>query len=238
MLDFLGKIGDFAGTVNEAAGPISQILGAIRGGGNSGKAPIVKRPPQPKSEAYAIQLLQALAQPGNPQVKALAAEELQNLMSGFQGDIRSKVMADRREQSMGRSPVFFDPERADENIAYQISRGTPMLRQQAQANAIERIMNAAGVGNYSGAEYGREQDYQRAMGASNEAAAGRTTTPQLGRLESGISGLTDVLKIFKNYQNKQPAYFPNSNSIGPFVPQNMSVYPNGNNIRWNQQRYI
>ena len=229
-LDFLNDIGNFLGGVSNFVSPVSSILGAIRGP----QEITVPKPQTPASETYAISLLKAIAQPGNSLVKSLAAEELRNLMSAQQGDIRSKVLADRRERSMGRAPVFFDPERADENIAFQISRGGPMLAQQAQSNAIQRIMSAAtGTGGFAGAQYGRSQDYQNALGAAREANIQNPMPNTLSRMNTGITGIQQILSTINN---KTPA--PTNTGYGGYgpFPSNYSL-PGGENIRWNQMRY-
>lgn len=188
---------DFLNTISQAVGPIQQILGAIRGP----QKPKIQ--PQPAAEKYAMSLLRALADPGNSLLKSIQQEEFQNLRSGQQSDIKSKVLADRREQSMGRSPVFFDPERADENISYQISRGTPLLQQQAHQNAIQRILKAAGVGDYAGAESDRMQNYFAALGENEKTNAlqGGIT----GRIGQTNDALQQILKIF---QQGKPQFGP------------------------------
>lgn len=175
MLDFLGKVG-------QASGPLQQILAAIKG---------PSKPKAPPSEQTAKALLLALAQPNNSLVKTLAEEEFRNMRNASQMDIQSRVLADRRERSMGRAPVFFDPERADENIAYQISRGAPMLQQQAQKSAIQRILQAAGVKEFAGPEALREQEYQKTV--LNQGGVP-------GRIDQGLKGLEQILKIFRGGQ--------------------------------------
>lgn len=244
-LDFLSSIAQgewgkglegLSGTINSAAGPLQQILNAF-GKKKTQSAPSLREQiesmatnfPQSEAERQAISLLQAIGQPGNSYVKALQDEEFQNLRGGVQSDIKSKVLADRREQSMGRSPVFFDPERADENINYQISRGTPMLKQQASQNAIERILKAAGVGSYAANADNRAQGNLNAMASlyamdtlapSQSGAKMQTQLPGLfGRAQEGLTGLQEILKIFKNAQPE---------TYGPPKPET---------IRWNQMRY-
>lgn len=208
---------DFLNDIAGAIGPVQQILGAIKGN----KKP--KQQPMPESERYAISLLKALADPNNTLVSSLADKEFQTLRGGQQSDIRSKVLADRRERSMGRAPVFFDPERADENIAFQISRGTPMLKQQSQQNAIQRILQAAGVGNYAGAESDRMQNYYAALG---EQKKGDILQGGLsGRVGQGMDALQKILEIFQKGQNKQPAWERPPEPYGP--PKTL----------WNQMRY-
>lgn len=200
----------------QAIPAVTQILGAIKG------TPKPKIQPMPESERYAISMLKALADPNNSLVKSLADEEFQTLRGAQQSDIKSKVLADRREQSMGRAPVFFDPERADENINYQISRGTPLLRQQSQQNAIQRIMDAAGVGKYAGAESERTQNYYAALGEhkKGEILQGGLT----GRVGQGMDALQKILEIFQQGRGTPPIV-PPKEVFGP--PKTM----------WNQMRY-
>lgn len=203
MLDFLGNIGGIANTVSQIAGPVGQILDAVRGPQKL-KKPVME--PRPESERYAISLLKAIADPGNSLIQSLASQELENLVGGMQTDIRSKVLADRRERSMGRSNVFFDPERMDENISNQITRGTPMLRQQAQSNAIQRILEAAGVGNYGQAESQRTQNFYRAQGEYEKAKSLQPN--RMSRMQSGLGGVQDILKLFQpeTIQRNQQRY--------------------------------
>jgi hypothetical protein len=187
----------------QAAPAVMQILGAIKGNSKP------KIQPMPESERYAISMLKALSDPDNSLVEQLSDREFQTLRGAQQSDIRSKVLADRREGSMGRAPVFFDPERADENINYQISRGTPMLKQQSQQNAIQRILQAAGVGNYAAAESDRMQNYYAAMGENKKGEVMQGGI--LGRLGQGNDALQQILKIFQSQSGpKQQAYGPPS----------------------------
>lgn len=188
----------------QAAPAVMQILGAFKGSSKP------KIQPMPESERYAISMLKALADPNNSLVEQLADKEFQTLRGAQQSDIKSKVLADRRERSMGRAPVFFDPERADENVNYQISRGTPMLKQQSQQNAIQRIMDAAGVGKYSGAESDRMQNYYAAMGENKKGDILQGGI--MGRLGQGNDALQQILKIFQQSQTAGP---PRPQSYGP-----------------------
>lgn len=235
FLDFLGGIGSIANTINDFASPVKSILGAIRG---PETPPMPRKPQTPAAETYAIGLLKALAQPGNSLIKSLAAEELQNLMAGQQSSIRSMVLADRRERSMGRAPVFFDPERADENISFQLSRGGAKYAQQAQENAIARIMKAANVGNYADEQYGRSQDYLGALSERDETLAKMRQMGQLPntmeRLGSGLSGIQQILTSINNKTNATPTNTGYS-GYGPFP--NQYNFANGENLKFNQMRY-
>src|SRR5688572_6119329 len=102
----LGSIAGAAGTAGQLAGPIGSIMSIFSGMGGGGNA---GPPPMSEQERYSIKLLKALAQPNNSYVKQMQEEEFRNLRSGVLSDINEKVLADRREGLMGRSPVFFDP---------------------------------------------------------------------------------------------------------------------------------
>lgn len=202
-LSFLSSIGSALGTAGSAAsglagplGSIMSIFSALKGGDK------VK---QPESERYAISLLKALGTPGNSYVKQMQDEEMNNLFSGFESDIMSKILADRREKALGRSGVFFDPERRDENISQQISRGTPMLKQQAHQNAIQRILQAAGVGSYGQAQTKRDQ-----LNFAGEAAQKDTMNAMGGyggMLSQGTNALQNILKVFQGKTS------PSSNGV-------------------------
>jgi len=153
-------------------------------------------------------------------------------MDGLQSEIRSKVLADRREGAMGRSPVFFDPERADENIAFQVSRGAPGIRAAAGKSALQRILDAAGVGQYAD---NQDERYQGNLNALDSLYAWNEKNPQqnamtknVSRLQQGVGGLQQILDIFGKGKKA-------SGHMGPF-PMNQSLQ-GGETIRWNQMRY-
>jgi hypothetical protein len=224
-LPFLGTLGTVLNTAGQVAGPIGTILSAF-GIGKSKQ----KQAPMSEAERYALSMLQAIGQPNNSLVKQLSDEEFANMHSGVLSDINEKVLADRRERSMGRAPVFFDPERRDENIASQISRGTPMLRQQAQQNAIQRILQAVGVGQFAPAQQNRINAGIKAQAADKETLLAQGG---FGGIAKNIStGLQDILRAING--DKTP--IGNSNTITwdplkqtpPIVPQ----YPNKPSIQW------
>ena len=208
MAGFLDFLGQASSAISDISGPASQIMGMFK----SNKVAQPQRQAVPAAETYAISLLKAIAQPGNSLVKQLAAEELQGLMAGQQSDIRSRVMADRRERAMGRAPVFFDPERADENIAFQLSRGGAGLQQQAQSNAVQRILEAAGVGKYAQAGADRESIYEDRQATRKETMAGMPNVLQrvqtglegIGGLQNGLGGLQAALEAINKKKNTVP----------------------------------
>jgi hypothetical protein len=228
----LGFLSDIANVVSGVSGPLGQILGAIGGNKNDRqnddlRKKIIKMStnfPQSEAERQSIALRLALADPNNSLVKALTAQEERSGSDALQSEIRSKVLADRREAAMGRAPVFFDPERADENINFQTTRGAPGIKAQAQRSAMERILAAAGVGNFASTQ---DQRYQGNLNALASLYTMNKESPQQdnvartsGYLQQGIGGLQQIMDLF----SKKPTY-------GPYQqPQNET-------IRWNQMRY-
>ena len=142
-------------------GPLSQILGAVRGiTGQRKQRKLfgeIANQGASEEEKYAISRQMALAEPNNSLVNSLQDEEFQLLMNALNQGIRGKVLSDRRESSLGRRPTYFDPERADENISFQLSRGAPAALLQARQNALSRIQGAAtGVGAFAPASSQRQ----------------------------------------------------------------------------------
>lgn len=240
-LSFLGNIGKAIGGFTQAASPVFDIVGAIRGykdqrgfdkQQNQLFQEMINRGASPE-EQYAQSLYKALAQPDNSLVNQLQGEEYQLLMNAINEGIQQKVLSDRREAAMGRRPTYFDPERADENISYQLTRGAPAALLQARQNAQNRITEAAsGVGGYSAASdkrklssLGARQDYldlQR-QGGSNKF---KGIENLLGAIGTGLQKIPQV---------RTPGYNPNA--YGPYLPPNMTALSNGETIRWNQMRY-
>jgi hypothetical protein len=186
----LGGLGGTLGTLGQLAGPVGSILSIFGGGGNKAGPP-----PMSEAERYSISLLKALGQPNNSYVKSMEDAEFKNLREGVLSDINEKVLADRREGLMGRSPVFFDPERRDENIYSQITRGTPALQQMARSNAVSRILSAAGVGNFAGAQDKRISSGLNAQAAQKEASLSQGGLG--GMLGQGGNALSQIMKILQ-----------------------------------------
>lgn len=153
-------------------------------------------------ERYAISMQKALAEPNNSYVKSIQDEEFQALMNAINQGIQGKVLSDRREAAMGRRPTFFDPERADENISYQLSRGAPQAMLQARENAFNRIAQAAGgVGSYAPASEKRQ--YAR-LGAQQDRMDYQSQAyPKM---------LQQIMQVFNRGQTGQS--IPNRNIAG------------------------
>lgn len=218
----LSGLSTAAGAINNIASPVSSILGAIRGfkGAES-----VQATPASSSERYAIDLLKEISDPNSELVAQLTESEAQSLRNALNEGLRGQVLADRRERSLGRSNVFFDPERQDEAIAYQLSRGAPYIEQSARANAINRILSSAtGVGRYSPLGQERIRGDIAARGAlESENAVRNQNLPQT--IQTSIDQILNTVKgtpPFNPYGNDPyKTYFPNS----------------GLTVNYNQPRY-
>jgi hypothetical protein len=222
-LPFLSSLGTALSTAGQVAGPIGTILSAFGIGGGKKQ----KEAPMSEAERQSIALLMALGQPGNSLVKSMQDDELANLHSGFLSDINEKVLADRRENSMGRAPVFFDPERRDENIASQISRGTPMLKQQAHQNAIQRILQAAGVGGFAPMQQNRINAGLKAQAAEKDTLLAQGGIG--GLLGKGTQGLQQILAALSGNTTRTG----NGNTIYWDQPSTNPAYKNTPTIHWN-----
>lgn len=88
-------------------------------------------------------LYEALLDPNNQLLNRLSEQERGGLQQKFLSQLREMQYADRRAQSLGRAPTFFNPERADEALDFLTSRGLPMLDAIASERAQSRITGAA-----------------------------------------------------------------------------------------------
>ena len=138
-------------------GPLVNILSAVNGYRNANNA-VSGNNVATASEKKSQALYAALADPNSPLLKQLTDQQQEQNLSDFQQQLTEMQLADRRAQAMGRSPTFFNPERADESLSYLTSRGLPQLRQQSQNQALARIQAAAGgIGGAMGAQQNRQQ---------------------------------------------------------------------------------
>lgn len=150
-------------------------------------------------------LYAALADPNSPILKNLTASEDENNLNNFQQQITQMQLADRRAQAMGRSPTFFNPERADESINYLTTRGLPQLHQAARAAAMQRLIAAAGGKAGAMGAQATRQGINMQQGVSN--AAYQSQVPQ------------QILKLFNNNQSTPQNMFSMvGNSPGRQVP--------------------
>jgi len=241
-LSFLSNV---LGTAGQFAGPISSILSTITGAKNNKKydkqqeqifQELMNRGPSAE-EQYAQSIYKALADPNNSLVKQTQDAEYQDLMNAINQGIQGKVLSDRREAAMGRRPTYFDPERADESISYQLSRGAPAALLQAKQNARTNLTSAAtGVGGYSEAadkrttgRLGARQDY---LDYQRERPSGVSQFGDLFKsIGGGIEGLLGVIN------GGRGGGASTSRPMGPYLPSNMSSTKSGELIRWNQKRY-
>ena len=219
-LGFLTDIGNIAQTVGGLVDPVSQIVQAVRGPRD---VPQVQPIATPAAETESLRLLQALADPGNELVQQLQQEEFEQLAQALSQGIRAQVLAGRREESLGRTRPFFDPERQDEAISFQLSRGLPQLQQTARTNALNRILQAAqGVGGFAPAQGQRITGDIAARGArateqaAREQAAGGTA----GRIQQGLGGLERLLQAIQGTA-RTPGINPTSEELLRFRSSQM-----------------
>ncbi len=129
-----------------------------------------------QAEQQSAQLYAALADPNSSLMQKFTKEEQAMSMSDFLSQLRGMQNADRRQQSMGRSPTFFNPERADEAVSFLTSRGLPRINQMASEAAQNRILRAAsGIQSNQGPQAQRLQTGMQ-QGVSN--AAYKSQIPQ------------------------------------------------------------
>ena len=196
VFGFLGDIAKTVGDIGQVVTPVQQILTAIRGPQPyRGLDPFDR--PVPQAEQYATQLLSEIARPDSELLERLQAEESEGMLDAFRSGIRSKTLAERRERALGRAPTYFDPERADETISFQLSRAMPQIRNLARQAAIQRIQQAAtGVGGYAGAQEARTQRMFEAAEAGKIAEAqAREALPQnIDALRTGIEQFANIFR--------------------------------------------
>lgn len=199
----LSFLTDFGNVVGEIAGPVGQIITAIRG---PEEVPEVQPIPTPPAETESIRPLRALSDPGNFLIEQLRKEEFEQLAQALSQGIRGQVLADRRERSLGRSNSFFDPERQDEALAFQLSRGLPALQLQAKSNVVDRILAAAQQGNFAGSQQQRILGDIAAQGARQAEVAAREQ--EIGsvfdRFQTGLGGLSKVLEAINGGVRRNP----------------------------------
>lgn len=208
-------VGDVAQTFSQFRDPVSQIVSAVRGPRD---VPQVDPIPVPAAESQASELLSTLADPDSPLLQQIQRQEFESLAQALSQGIRGQVLAGRREESLGRRRPFFDPERQDESIAFQLSRGLPALQQRARENAINRILTAAGVGQFAPAQAERirgdiaAQAARQTEVASREQQAGTSAD----RFERGLGGLEELLKELGGLSTRSRVPIP---PVKPQVPQ-------------------
>lgn len=223
LTNALGAVGSGLNSVNQYAGPLQSILGAIQGTKNNKNQReyekrildmAINRPPT-EAEKYSISMQKAVADPNNSLVKQLQGEEYQMLMNAINQGVQSKVLSDRREAALGRRPTFFDPERADENISYQLSRGAPAALLQSRNNAMDRILQAArGVGGFSREQSGRYQSALNAMGTDYARRYGEGSQPQTNTMQKILQTIQNLSSTFGNTNNVSSYGITNPNIRG------------------------
>lgn len=138
-MGFLSALGDLGGQMS----PLINILSSLNGMRNVNGA-INRNNVATPAERSSQAIYAALADPNSPILKNMTDTQDATNLNNFQRQITEMQLADRRAQSMGRSPTFFSPERADETVNYLTTRGLPQLHQAAQDTAMQRLIEAAG----------------------------------------------------------------------------------------------
>lgn len=166
--------------------PLVELVGHIAGQKKANAA--FKQYNHPtKGEVQANALYQALLDPDSPLVNRLYEEEKSGLLDDFQSQIRTMQNADRRSAAAGRTPTFFNPERADEAISFLTSRGLPQVSALADQQARNRILDSArGFSGMVPAQTNR-QDLNRDQALSRAASRQQIPTQIMDMLRGLIS---------------------------------------------------
>lgn len=199
-LNFLTGLSNFASAAAPGINAVGQIMNAIRG--DRGVNNIASYASQPTgAELWTRDLLDALVNPDSPLAKNLAASEFATNRDAFLTQIKGMQSAGNRAVARGQRSAFFDPERRDEAVDYLTSRGLPMLQNQAQKNALERIATTAtGTRNLVSPEFLRQQ---LSAGAMQSMESNRQINP-LSRVTDTMGGIQSLLKALGNA--RQQAY--------------------------------
>ena len=176
---------------------LAPIVGQIIGYNQAQKA--VKKYNVPTaSEKRSNALYEALLDPNSGLLNSLTQEERFSARESFLSQLRDMQLADRRSQSVGRAPTFFQPERADEAVNFLTSRGLPMLNAIAAQRAQERISgSAAGIRGLM------PEQVERNMTAMGAGVSRGATIDAIGRSLGGgqYGNFFDALR-----GNAQPQY--------------------------------
>ena len=159
-------------------------------------------------ETQANELYKALLDPNSPILRGLSDEARKRALEDFQSQIRTMQGADRRSVSMGRTPTFFNPERADEAVSFLTSRGMPQLGALADQHARNRIIEAA-----TGFRQAVPQEVAR-------QTLGRQNAVSNSTYQAGIPN--QIIDLLRGMSNQgRTVTNPQSRDMGP--------------INWNQQ---
>jgi hypothetical protein len=199
-------------------GDLVKLIGEIRGRQKTNTAINQTNVPT-GAESQANALYQALLDPNNPMLEQLSAPERERNMADFQSQIRAMQLADRRAGAMGRSPTFFNPERADEAVSYLTSRGMPQVNALSRQQAQQRVMQAAsGISGQIPLQAGR-QERSMQQGVSN--AGYNSQVP---------SKIWDILQSLQ----QNPQVMTTAPSKSPILWNDQA---DKNGIMWNQKVY-
>lgn len=171
------------------------------------------------AETQSAQLYAALADPNSQLVQQFQKQEQEQGMAAFLSQLRSMQGADRRQQALGRSPTFFNPERADEAVSFLTSRGMPGIAANAKTAALNRILAAA---NGIQTNQGPQADRLKVAGGqaiSNAAYIPAAVMKAFGQTQQPQQQQSQDIQAQLNSMLGKPAPY------GPQLP-----------IQWNQSR--
>ncbi len=175
--------------------PWVNLISQLQGVKGANKA-ITQNNVPTQAETDSNALYKALLDPNSPLMAHLTEQAKSDNLSGFQSQINEMQLADRRAQSMGRSPTFFNPERADEAVSYLTTRGIPQMNAMAGQTAQNRIVQAAGgIAGFAPAQRAR-QTVQMQQGVSN-ATSNSMIPDQIMKLLQGIGGGQQLPSVYR-----------------------------------------
>lgn len=179
----------------DSISPVVNLIAQLRGVNGANKA-ITRNNVAPPAEKESHALYAALSDPNSPIFqKLLAAQKGQNL-NDFQSQIREMQLADRRAGQMGRSPTFFNPERADEAVSFLTSRGLPQINNIAEQQTMNRILASAnGIGGQAPAQANR-QGINMQRGVSN-ATSNSMIPQQIMNILSSLGKTPSNQKVYQ-----------------------------------------
>ena len=171
----LNSFGSQASPFLDVLGPAAKLYGEVRGQKQANQAINQSNVPT-QAEAQQNALYQALLDPNSPLLRRLVEQDRATNVADLQTGIRERQLADRRAQALGRSPTFFNPERADEAVSFLTSRGLPQANALAQETAQNKIIRAAT--GYSGMQRGQQDRLNTSMQQGVGNAAYQSGIPQ------------------------------------------------------------
>lgn len=170
----------------DSVNPLVSLIAGIQGRNRANKAVTAGNVPT-AAETQSNAIYQALLHPDSPLMQSASEQDRARNLADFQQQLTEMQLADRRAQSMGHAPTFFQPERADEAISYLTSRGLPQVNAMSQQQTNQRLLQAAsGISGQVGPQQQR-LNTTRQQGVSN-ASYGSQVPNQIMSILQGLSG--------------------------------------------------